>query len=211
MTSASEKGGWVLASASPRRRDLLHQVGINNFSIIPAGIDETVIVGEAATDYAARIAAAKALRVSQVCVSKGHDKSVLAADTIVVSAANRSDEEILGKPSNIRDAERMLRVLSGTKHQVITAVAVARNNAITNSLLAATDVTFFDLSDAQIASYLREDEYQDKAGAYAIQGMAAGFVDSISGSYSNVVGLPLAQTIALLVEAGVIDVWPGPS
>jgi septum formation protein len=189
----------LLASASPRRRELLDLIGIKYISQA-MDIDETVKEDEAPADYVLRLAREKAL----AGLNQFSDKVVLAADTTVVI-----DGKILGKPENEQDAAQMLRALSGSRHQVLTAIACARreHDAVqVEADVVVTDVCFASLSEQQIEAYIRTGEPMDKAGAYGIQGKAALFVERIEGSYSNVVGLPLAETGKLLERFG-IALW----
>jgi len=189
----------ILASASQRRKELLQQIGVY-FSCMPMDIDETSLVGENAESYVLRLAEQKAL----AALPKSNGLPVLGSDTCVVL-----DEVIMGKPENEQDAINMLKRLSGRSHVVKTAVAVCceTNSKIQLcSEVVETEVSFSELSDAQILNYVKSGEPMDKAGAYGIQGRAAVFVNSINGSYSNVVGLPLAQTAQLLDKMG-IEVW----
>ena len=179
----------VLASQSPRRRELLALLGVP-FRVQPAAVDETPRAGESPDAYVARTAADKARAVGGA--------AVLAADTAVVL-----DDTILGKPRNREDGAAMLRRLSGREHRVLTAVALRcddREWAVT----VATVVTFDRLDAARIDAYLDTDEPWDKAGAYGIQGLAGAFVRSLAGSYSSVVGLPLVETRELLIAAGLL-------
>ncbi|MEM6580705.1 MAG: Maf family protein [Pseudomonadota bacterium] len=185
----------VLASASPRRRDLLAQMGVN-FSCDPADIDETVKVGEAATDYVERMAKEKATKVMSKYAGQG--VAVLAADTIVVV----DEIDILGKPVDRFDALAMLARLSGRSHSVMTALKLIHPKG-EHSERVETQVQFINLTQALCDAYLATDEPWDKAGAYAIQGLAGVFIKGINGSYSNVVGLPLAETWGLLNRIGV--------
>jgi septum formation protein len=181
----------VLASESPRRRELVEQLGLAP-EVRPARTDESVLPGEDARTYAARVAREKARAVE--------GDVVLAADTVVVLRG-----EVLGKPSDPEDARRMLRLLSGTRHEVLTAVCVRRNAgapALELEVLVETAVRFAPLSPAAVDWYVATGEPLDKAGAYAIQGAGGAFVLDVSGSVSNVVGLPLAETTALLRRAG---------
>ena len=173
----------VLASASPRRAELLKAAGIA-FEVVVADIDERVLPGEDAETYACRVAEAKARAVR----SKVHGRPVLAADTVVVV-----DGQILGKPVDAADAARMLRVLSGREHEVLTAVSFGPNTVV-----ARTVVEFEPLTRAEIEWYVASGEPMDKAGAYGIQGLASRFIARIEGSYTNVVGLPVALVYALL-------------
>ena len=184
----------TLASQSPRRRELLAQLGLA-LEVRPARTDETPREGEAADAYVRRVALEKARAVA--------GETVLAADTTVVLAG-----EILGKPLDDGDAARMLRALSGTSHQVMTAVACRRAGREA-SLLVSSDVAFERLSDAAIAWYVATGEPHDKAGAYAVQGAGGAFVREVRGSVSNVVGLPLVETLALLAEVGFVLPWAG--
>ena len=194
----------VLASASPRRRELLGNAGIS-FTVQAADIDERPLAGEAPRDCAERLAREKALAVFQ---SRPQDY-VLGADTIVVV-----DDIILGKPCDADDAVRMLRMLSGRTHAVITGVCVVSpvasgqgSVASKPDLLTASEttlVTFGELSDDEIRDYVATGEPMDKAGAYAIQGIASRWIPRIEGDYSNVVGLPVALVYRMLRERGVL-------
>lgn len=164
-----------------------------DFVVVPADVDESIMPGESAVDYVMRVANVKAQTVSSVHPSD----VVLAADTTV-----DRDGEILAKPVDANDAIAMLRSLSGRDHLAHTAVCVVRDGSAQTALVS-TSVSFRSLSDEEIAWYVGTGEPLDKAGAYAIQGRAAAFVSGISGSVSNVVGLPLAETIELLRSAGV--------
>jgi septum formation protein len=188
----------VLASQSPRRRELLAQLGIA-LEVRPAHADESVRPGEPPRDYVLRLAREKARAVG--------GEVVLAADTAVVLG-----DEVLGKPADPADARRMLEALSGTEHEVLTAVCVRRAGGATAlelDALAATAVRFARLSPSEIDWYVGTGEPLDKAGAYAIQGAGGAFVLSVSGSVSNVVGLPLAETADLLRRAGFPLPWSG--
>ncbi|WP_263382930.1 Maf family protein [Granulicella arctica] len=181
---------FVLASASPRRRELLTQIGLT-FDVETADIDETPQLGEDAIVYVKRLAEHKAAAV----FARHSNQSrliVLGADTTVLC-----EGRILGKPFDDADAVRMLRLLSGKKHQVITGVALV---SATSRQVAAevTDVEVIALSERQIADYVASGEPMGKAGAYAIQGRAARFIPRIEGCYFNVVGLPLARVSAML-------------
>lgn len=180
----------ILASSSPRRQELLTQIGVP-FSVQVPAIDETPLVGEAPPAYVQRMAEEKALAV--LAQQKG-DVCVLAADTSVIV-----DGLILGKPADAAEAKAMLLRLSGREHQVLSAIAVADQNRL-NSHVVSCKVAFRTLTDAEIEAYWLTGEPRDKAGSYAIQGLGAVFVQAIHGSYSAVVGLPLAETAALLGE-----------
>lgn len=184
---------FVLASASPRRAELLESAGFT-FTVMPADVDETPRPGEVPDDYARRVARAKAALVGSR-VSPG--TLVLAADTVVVGANGR----LMGKPADDAEAASMLRDLSGNVHEVHTAVVVARDGA-TLEALTTTRVRFKTLSEAEIAWYLRSGEAAGKAGAYGIQGRAARFIEWIDGSWSNVVGLPISTVYTLFQQVG---------
>jgi septum formation protein len=186
----------ILASRSPRRRELLAGLGIP-LEVRPAETDESVRAGERPEEYVARVAREKARAVS--------GQVVLAADTAVVVG-----QEILGKPRDDADAARMLRALSGTAHRVLTAVCVRRGApppACEREVTVSTEVRFRPLTDEQIAWYVATGEPLDKAGAYALQGLGGALVESVVGSVSGVVGLPLAETLALLAEVGFPMPW----
>jgi septum formation protein len=183
----------VLASASPRRAELLRTAGFS-FDVRPADVDETPWAGELPAAYALRVARDKALTAANADA----DSWILAADTVVVVGA-----ETLGKPADRADARRMLAMLSGVVHEVLTAV-VLRHGDRESSEVASTRVRFLQLSDAEIEWYVQSGEPEGKAGAYAIQGLGSRFVDSIEGSWSNVVGLPVATVYRMLGHAGVL-------
>jgi septum formation protein len=181
----------VLASASPRRQELLRNAGIS-FTVQPADIDESPRPGEAPREYAERLAQEKALAVAR---QRPPDR-VLGADTIVVV-----EGMILGKPRDAGDAARMLRLLSGRVHLVITGVCIVEavaGEAAPRTASETTLVTMSELSDKEIREYVATGEPMDKAGAYAIQGMASRWIPRIEGDYSNVVGLPVALVYGML-------------
>ena len=182
----------ILASASPRRQEILHEAGIK-FEVHPAHITETRNPGERALNYAQRLAREKALKVAEQFPAD----FVLGADTIVVV-----DEEVLEKPVNADDAARMLRTLSGRAHQVITGVGIAGPDAYRDTRACATQVYFRPLKEQEIQEYIAGREPMDKAGAYAIQGGAARWVICLEGDYSNVVGLPLPLVKEMLHASG---------
>jgi septum formation protein len=184
-----------LASASPRRRDLLRQIGVS-FRVIGAGLDETALRGESPPAYVARLAEAKAAAGWRGAEDLGA-APVLAADTAVVL-----EEEILGKTADMNDAIAMLLKLSGRAHQVLTAVAL-RTAAGFKVRLSQSSVTFRSINPEEARAYWDTREPRDKAGAYAIQGYAAIFIADLKGSYSGVMGLPLFETAELLKAAGV--------
>jgi septum formation protein len=182
----------VLASASPRRAELLRAAGFT-FDTIVADVDERVRAGESASDYVRRLAAEKSA-AAQAGIEAGLDAIILGADTAVVV-----DGDILGKPRDDRDAELMLRRLSGRTHEVMTGVSLRRGD-LEVGCVQTTRVEVAGLSDAEIAWYLASGDGRDKAGAYAIQGLASRFIPRIDGSYSNVVGLPVACVVELLAS-----------
>lgn len=199
----------VLASASPRRQELLRNAAIP-FMVQPADIDETPLAGESPRDCAERLAREKAFAVFQ----RRPQDCILGADTIVVV-----DDKILGKPRDADDAARMLRMLSGRTHAVITgislissAAAAAQLPAAGNQLLTAVErtlseatlVTMCEISDEEIRAYVATGEPMDKAGSYAIQGIASRWIPRIEGDYSNVVGLPIALVYSELKRRGVV-------
>jgi len=181
----------VLASASPRRQELLRKAGIA-FTVQPAEIDETPLPGESARACAERLARDKALAIAR----SRPDDVVLGADTVVVV-----DDQILGKPTDGEDAARMLRLLSGRTHEVITGVCVVAPNREVSVGSETTQVTFTELSEDDIREYVATGEPMDKAGAYAIQGIASRWIPRIEGDYSNVVGLPIALVYRMLRQA----------
>ena len=189
-----------LASQSPRRRELLTQIGI---SFIPQAvdIDESIKPDEIAEKYVQRLANEKA--VAGLSLLKHQNIAVLGSDTSVVI-----DGEILGKPKNDSDAKRMLTLLSGKSHKVMTAVTLAikseeKDKPELTSIVSVSKVTFKKLSNNEIEQYIQSGEPTDKAGSYAIQGLAAAFITHLSGSYSGVMGLPLYETAELLRKAGI--------
>lgn len=185
-----------LASASPRRQELLRQIGVT-FHQLTADIDESPLLHEAAADYVKRLAITKAEAIVQ-SASYQMPIPVLGADTIVVS-----DGQLLGKPCNQQQAQAMLKSLSGKTHQVLTCVALLTKQQQRHRL-SVSEVTFATLGESQITQYCASGEPLDKAGSYAIQGMAASFITHMSGSYTGVVGLPLYETSLLLDEMNVI-------
>jgi len=183
----------VLASASPRRQELLRNANIP-FEVQPADIDEDPIPNESAKSCAERLAREKA----QVVAGKRPNDAVLGADTVVVI-----DDQILNKPADGADAVRMLRLLSGRMHQVITGVCLAVRGEY-EVASETTSVTMMEISEKEIAAYVVTGEPMDKAGAYAIQGIASRWIPRIEGDYSNVVGLPIARVYRMLQRVGVI-------
>ena len=182
---------FILGSGSPRRKELLAQIGVAPDAILPPDIDEDPRKGELPRAYCARIALEKA-----EAVVAGPDDIVLTADTTVALG-----RRILGKPANAGEAAAFLTALGGRRHQVITAIAVKRGARVwTRESLSA--VKMKRLSDAELNAYLASGEWQGKAGGYAIQGAAGAFIPWISGSFTGIIGLPLAETAALLQAAG---------
>ncbi|MGI9274489.1 MAG: Maf family protein [Endozoicomonas sp.] len=186
-----------LASQSPRRQELLRQIGVP-FQLLPCDIDETPEPGEPAADYVERMALEKARAGWQRMQKQSLAQApVLAADTTVVL-----ERKILGKPRNPEDACDMLLSLSGKSHEVMTAVAIIQGEQI-SSKLSVTQVRMGHIDQAWVAAYVATGEPADKAGAYGIQGYGAVLVQAIAGSYSGVVGLPLKETADLLHEFGI--------
>jgi septum formation protein len=194
-----------LASRSPRRRELLKQIGVP-FELLllredlrrGVDVDETPLPDESPGVYALRIATAKAAVGMRQIAQRGLPiKPVLAADTSVVF-----DEQMIGKPEDAEHAVRILRTLAGREHQVITAIAVALRDQV-ETQISVSSVWFRELTEAEIRRYVASGEPGDKAGAYAIQGRAGAFVTRITGSYSGIMGLPLAETAELLARFNV--------
>ena len=185
----------ILASKSPRRSDLLEKAGLA-FSIIPSDFDESSVTVSDPELYVKTLAKLKATDVSE----KHPDSWVLGADTIVLI-----DDSILGKPGSKDEARTMLKQLSGKTHQVITGYCLCCPKKDIISETVKTDVRFKTLRDAEIEWYIQTGEPFDKAGAYAIQGIGASLVESINGSYTNVVGLPLCEVMEHLINEGVVE------
>jgi len=193
----------VLASASPRRRDLLASLGYV-FRVVASHADEQLFPGEQPTEHVVRLSREKALEVATRTEVPG--RWFLGSDTVVVC-----EGEILGKPRDAEDAARMLKRLSGRRHQVYTGYAVYdRDQQALRSGAVVTEVTFRPLTGEEIAGYIASGEPLDKAGSYAIQGLGAALVRRIEGSYSNVVGLPLCEVLEALEEAGLPSPLRGP-
>lgn len=188
-----------LASGSPRRRELLAQIGVPT-EVIRVDVDETPQLREGAETYVSRLALAKARAGWQQVAERTEEWPVLGADTVVVC-----ERDILGKPRDRQEAAAMLQRLSARTHKVLTAVALVRGERIATAL-SLTDVSFRALTADDIQRYCATGEPDDKAGAYGIQGYGAALVTHIQGSYSGVVGLPLAETAQLLTRFGV-PVW----
>jgi len=189
----SHSARLILASASPRRRELLLQAGLC-YDVLPADIDETQHDGEKPTAYAQRLALEKAQTISALHAGA----VVLGADTIV-----ELDGEVLHKPSNVAEAQQMLRALSGRAHRVHTGIAVVYG-ADQWQHLETTTVYFAEISEADFAHYLASGDSLDKAGAYGIQGYAARWIPRIEGDFFNVMGLPIAATMRLLRASGTV-------
>jgi septum formation protein len=192
-------GTLILASASPRRRELLERAGLA-FEVRAADLDESAHPDEAPERYVARIARAKAELIAQ----HHPDGVVLAADTAVIR-----DQDILGKPRDADDARKMLASLSARTHRVLTAVSLVARGAH-DAQTVQTEVDFRPLRSREIDWYLSTGEPLDKAGAYAIQGIGGFLVRAIRGSHSNVIGLPVVETLAMLQRAGVTMAWERP-
>jgi septum formation protein len=187
----------ILASASPRRRELLRSIGVP-FRVIPSRVEEVRSPGETPLRFVRRAAREKGKEVS----SRNPDAFVLSADTVVVV-----DGTLLGKPSDRREAHRMLALLAGREHLVHTASCLLRESrGYMDETRVTTRVRFRPLTDREIEAYLRTGECDDKAGAYAAQGAGNLLIERISGSFTNVVGLPMTQTLAMLRRAGLLAV-----
>lgn len=189
----------ILASQSPRRQELLAQLGYR-FQCLPADIDESIQAHENAKQYVARLALEKAATIASRQVD--NNVVVLGSDTTVVY-----QEHILGKPESLEDCIAILSMLSGNSHQVLTAVAIVKGER-REVVVVSTDVDFKTLTKEEIIQYWNTGEPQDKAGAYGIQGIAGQFVKQIRGSYSAVVGLPLYETAQLLSSFGMTSLIP---
>ncbi|HXV24850.1 MAG TPA: Maf family nucleotide pyrophosphatase [Alphaproteobacteria bacterium] len=190
---AASRPRLVLASASPRRLELLRQIGIEPDAVDPSEIDETVLKGELPPDHAKRMALAKAMAVR----ARRAEGFILAADTVVACG-----RRILPKAEDADTARRCLALLSGRRHRVLGAIVAITPDGRRAARLVRSIVSFERLPPARIAAYLDSGEWRGKAGGYAIQGRAAAFVRALSGSYSNVVGLPLYETAQLLRGLG---------
>ncbi len=191
-----------LASKSPRRREILASMGISDIEVITVGPtqrtafegDETILEGEAPADYVVRTARTKAQQAREIIKEHGLvSLPLLAADTVVIAA-----DEILGKPADRNEARRFMQTLSGRTHEVRTAVCVINSKGEMFEAVNVSSVRFTELSPEQIEAYITTDEPYDKAGGYAVQGLAGLFIDHIEGSYSGVMGLPVFETAKLL-------------
>ncbi len=183
----------VLGSGSPRRLELLAQIGLTPSAIRPPDIDEDVRKGELPRDYVNRIASQKA-----AAINAADDEVILCADTTVALG-----RRIMGKPTDAGEAAAFLYALSGRRHKVITSVAVKRQTQVWTKDVQST-VAFKQLSDAEVNAYLASEDWRGKAGGYAIQGPASAFIPWINGSYTGIVGLPLAETAGMLTAAGIV-------
>ena len=196
MNTAGTKPSLILASASPRRRELLDQIGVC-YRVVISEIDESALAGEKPGDYVCRVAREKVLDVMQ---REGSVTPVLGADTAVVVKGR-----ILGKPADRAQAIDMLETLSGRTHEVWSAVALVLPTGRILEQLNVTRVTFSELPRAWIEAYCDSGDPMDKAGAYGVQGMAAQKISQLEGSYSGVMGLPLHETSEILSEAGLLN------
>ena len=190
------KSKLILASASPRRLDLLKRMGFAPDEVIPADIDESVKKGEKPEQYVVRVAEEKAYAIINNKLAPD-DAFVLSADTTVVCA-----NQIIGKPEDRADAKRIMNLLCGRKHRVLTAVCIIAPNGDKRSKLVETSVKFKNANDHEIEEYLDTNEWIGKAGAYGLQGDPGGFCISINGSFSSVVGLPMYETKNILLSLG---------
>ncbi len=188
----------VLASTSPRRREMLAMLRID-VEVRPSNVSEDARAGEPPLELASRLACEKAVAIS----TQAPDTFVIGADTIVVV-----DGQVLGKPEDDAEAASMLRRLAGRWHEVVTAVALVCDGSVLEVIAPATRVLFRAMDEETIRRYVASGDGRDKAGAYGVQGIAAGLVERIDGSYTNVVGLPAAETILLLERHGAIGPWP---
>jgi septum formation protein len=206
--SAPRAPDLVLASASPRRRELLERLGLA-LVVAAAEIDETPLPGERPTDYVRRVAAAKCDAVATARVAAGDPAlPVLAADTIVIIAGEGA-VAILGKPTDADDARRMLGRLAGRRHEVATAYRIRAGEDVVDRTVT-TVVGFRALAPAEVDAYVASGEWRGKAGGYAVQGIAGAFVTELRGSHTNVIGLPVAEVLADLQAAGALPGYPPP-
>jgi len=198
----------VLASGSPRRREILEQLGVR-FRVEVSGIDERMLPDEDPLNHVQRLARDKGREVrDRLCRSPASTAQpelwVLSADTVVVI-----DGCVFGKPADADDALRMLRTLSGRTHQVLTGLALCNGSQRFDEVsVHTTEVSFRALDEGTMSGYVASGEAHDKAGAYAIQGLGSGLVRAISGSYTNVVGMPAVETLELLLRSGALPSWP---
>jgi septum formation protein len=200
MPNAQSHGKLILASASPRRLDLLKQINITPSLVLPADIDESSRKGEMPARLAARLALEKAQHIYKTLQNSDQassDHYILAADTVVCCG-----QKSLGKPIDKAEAAKFLKQLSGGRHDVLGGIAVIAPNGQHSSKLIKTSVKFKRLTTQDIENYINSGEWDGKAGGYAIQGLAAAFIKSISGSYTNIVGLSLYETRNMLIGLG---------
>jgi septum formation protein len=203
VSQVQQQRSLVLASGSPRRRDILQQLGVR-FRVDVSGIDESMLPGEQPAEHVQRLAREKGLEVRARSSAAPDQPCVLSADTIVLL-----DNVVYGKPTDDEDALRMLRKLSGRTHHVLTGLALCdAAGSFEEVSVHTTAVTFRELPETTMRGYVASGEARDKAGAYAIQGLGTGLVREISGSYTNVVGMPAAETLELLFRAGILSSWP---
>ena len=201
--AARQRGVLILASGSPRRREILRQLGIEH-EVVTSGVEEPPHAGEAPAQYARHLAGLKAAEVSSRLSPARAGAWVLGADTIVVV-----DDEVLGKPLDDADAVRMLMCMSGRAHRVLTAVSVhqaGRDDSRVSDVETSVRFRAFDRETAE--RYVATGEGRDKAGSYAVQGLGGGLVAAVDGSPSNVIGLPAVETVLLLTEIGLLERWP---
>ncbi|TFH30156.1 MAG: septum formation protein Maf [Myxococcales bacterium] len=198
---SSTRPPLILASASPRRREILSSLGVTT-QVHPSGVDEKALH---VVDDVEFVRAAARMKLEDVLAACAHpDAFVLAADTAVCVDGQR-----LGKPSDDADAVRMLELLAGRDHVVRTGIALGRvGEGVLECRVVETRVSFREASRAELERYVAAGESRDKAGAYGVQGLASGFVTRLDGSYTNVVGLPAAETVSMLLEHGALDRWP---
>lgn len=190
----------ILASSSPRRKELLKQIGLR-FAVVPSGVEEKIKDGECPVDHVLRLAEEKALDVAKDL----KDSWVIAADTIVLV-----NGEILGKPAGKQDAYQMLLKLSGKEHRVITGFCILNTgNGETIKESVETTVTFKELTEEEIRGYIKTEEPFDKAGGYAIQGKGSFMIREIKGSYTNVIGLPICEVVEALERVGRVRLFDG--
>ena len=193
------KSELVLASSSPRRKELLSKLGFQ-FEIIKPDIDEIILDGETPTDFVRRIAEEKARKVNSIVDAR---KTIIAADTAVVI-----NNEVLGKPIDDKDAARMLNKLSGKSHSVFTGFAILNSDkGVSHSQVVETLVKFKELNQNEVQGYINSKEHSDKAGAYAIQGIGSFMVESINGSYTNVVGLPMCELVDAMAKHKLVKIF----
>ena len=182
----------ILASESPRRRELLGALGLD-FEIAVSGIEENQMDGETPEQHALRLAREKALTISR----QRPEAIVIGADTVVII-----DHELLGKPEDVIQAEAMLKKLSGRTHEVITGFAIVQRDEVMVNRAVSSDVLFKEISEQERQWYIQTEEPYDKAGSYAVQGIGAFFIREIRGSYTNVIGLPLSEVVEALQDIG---------